>query len=74
MTDDSGNRQKKEYEPPKVTMISLRPEEAVLGNCKSANGACWSRGFNLHCVGHVTRSGLDSERSRRHHKSCSLRR
>ena len=38
MTDDSGNRQKKEYEAPKITRISLRPEEAVLGNCKSANG------------------------------------
>jgi len=25
---------KKKYEPPSVTTISLRPEEAVLGHCK----------------------------------------
>lgn len=30
---------KKQYEPPKIVTISLRPEEAVLGNCKiSATG------------------------------------
>lgn len=39
MTDENGNHQKKQYEAPRVTMISLRPEEAVLGNCKSASGA-----------------------------------
>jgi hypothetical protein len=27
---------KKIYEPPRVTTISLRPEEAVLGHCKTA--------------------------------------
>ncbi len=26
---------KKTYEPPRLTVISLRPEEAVLGHCKS---------------------------------------
>lgn len=26
---------KKQYEPPTVTQISLRPEEAVLGHCKT---------------------------------------
>ncbi len=30
---------KKPYEPPKVTQVSLRPEEAVLGNCKFAGVA-----------------------------------
>ena len=25
---------KKTYEPPRLAMISLRPEEAVLGSCK----------------------------------------
>jgi len=30
---------KKRYEPPRVTTISLRPEEAVLGHCKIAGGA-----------------------------------
>jgi len=27
---------KKRYEPPRVTAISLRPEEAVLGHCKTS--------------------------------------
>jgi hypothetical protein len=27
---------KKQYEPPRLTTISLRPEEAVLGHCKMA--------------------------------------
>jgi len=35
MNDQNGSRQKRGYERPKVTVISLRPEEAVLGNCKS---------------------------------------
>ena len=26
---------KKQYEPPRLTNISLRPEEAVLGHCKT---------------------------------------
>ena len=26
---------KKQYEPPTATQISLRPEEAVLGHCKT---------------------------------------
>lgn len=29
---------KKQYEPPRLTTISLRPEEAVLGHCKIAGG------------------------------------
>ena len=36
MMDEKGSRDKKNYEPPKVTVISLRPEEAVLGHCKNA--------------------------------------
>jgi len=28
---------KKMYEPPQLTTISLRPEEAVLGHCKTMN-------------------------------------
>jgi len=27
---------KKSYEPPRLTTISLRPEEAVLGHCKTS--------------------------------------
>jgi hypothetical protein len=31
--------QKKPYEAPKLIRVSLRPEEAVLGNCKFAGTA-----------------------------------
>ena len=30
---------KRPYQPPQLTTISLRPEEAVLGNCKIAGAA-----------------------------------
>jgi hypothetical protein len=30
---DDNNR----YEPPRMTVIRLRPEEAVLGNCKTSS-------------------------------------
>jgi len=30
---------KRPYEQPRLTTISLRPEEAVLGHCKIAGGA-----------------------------------
>ena len=39
MIDESQSETKKKYEPPKVTVISLRPEEAVLGHCKSGSAA-----------------------------------
>jgi hypothetical protein len=35
LNQDAG---KKMYEPPRLTTISLRPEEAVLGHCKSPSG------------------------------------
>jgi len=31
--------QKKKYEKPQITVISLRPEEAVLGHCKNSTSA-----------------------------------
>ena len=35
MSDESNQTEaKKPYEPPQLTAISLRPEEAVLGHCK----------------------------------------
>jgi hypothetical protein len=37
---------KKTYEPPRLTTISLRPEEAVLGHCKTLSG-----GGNLSAFG-----------------------
>jgi hypothetical protein len=33
--EENSNPAGKKYEPPVVTRISLRPEEAVLGHCKS---------------------------------------
>jgi len=30
---------RKSYEPPRLATISLRPEEAVLGACKTLHGA-----------------------------------
>ena len=39
MTDDNARLEKKQYESPKVTVISLRPEEAVLGHCKNASAS-----------------------------------
>ncbi len=34
---DSSETEKKRYEPPKLTRVSLRPEEAVLGACKTVS-------------------------------------
>ena len=39
---------KKIYQPPQLTTISLRPEEAVLGHCKTLSG-----GGNLSAFGCV---------------------
>jgi hypothetical protein len=43
---------KRPYEPPKVMAINLRPEEAVLGNCKIGNsaGPVSSTCGALHCM------------------------
>jgi hypothetical protein len=43
---------KKSYEPPQLTTISLRPEEAVLGHCKIAGsgGPVGSSCANLNCM------------------------
>jgi hypothetical protein len=48
--------QKKQYDPPQVTAIKLRPEEAVLGFCKSMSSAgqfssCHQPGGNCHGIG-----------------------
>jgi hypothetical protein len=40
------NKNKKLYEPPRLATISLRPEEAVLGACKTFNGGS---GFQSTC-------------------------
>jgi hypothetical protein len=39
MNNGNGDQKRKAYESPKITVISLRPEEAVLGNCKTASSA-----------------------------------
>jgi len=36
--EQSQTENKKPYEPPRLTTISLRPEEAVLGHCKTPSG------------------------------------
>ncbi|MGA8764195.1 MAG: hypothetical protein WB562_15110 [Candidatus Sulfotelmatobacter sp.] len=43
---------KKPYEPPQVTAISLRPEEAVLGHCKisGSGGPVSASCVNLTCM------------------------
>ena len=48
---DPGAELKKPYEPPRVMAINLRPEEAVLGNCKigSTSGPVASSCSTLHC-------------------------
>ena len=39
MKDENQDQPRRAYEPPRVTVISLRPEEAVLGHCKSFSAA-----------------------------------
>ena len=39
MTDEKPGQGKSTYEPPRVTVISLRPEEAVLAACKTQSAA-----------------------------------
>jgi hypothetical protein len=39
MHDESQAQAKSKYEPPRVTVISLRPEEAVLAACKTQRSA-----------------------------------
>jgi len=39
MKDENQDQPRRAYEPPRVTVISLRPEEAVLGHCKSMSAA-----------------------------------
>jgi len=44
--------EKKPYEPPQLTTISLRPEEAVLGHCKisGSGGPVSSSCMALNCM------------------------
>jgi hypothetical protein len=37
MDHELGQADKRIYEPPQLVAISLRPEEAVLGHCKTLN-------------------------------------
>jgi hypothetical protein len=39
MLEDETPKKKERYESPRVTIISLRPEEAVLGACKNLSSA-----------------------------------
>jgi hypothetical protein len=51
MKEISGRDEKKPYEHPKVTRFPLRPEEAVLGFCKS-NAATGPSGAGAGCRGY----------------------
>jgi hypothetical protein len=42
---------RKGYEPPKLMTISLRPEEAVLGHCKTFSGGGNNSAFGCTPVG-----------------------
>ena len=50
MKDEKESLAKKNYEQPRVTTIDLRPEEAVLGSCKSMTSA-GPVGSACHAVG-----------------------
>jgi hypothetical protein len=55
--DENPHKQLKKYEKPQVTVISLRPEEAVLGHCKNSTSAGPVSASCLHgsggaCSGH----------------------
>jgi hypothetical protein len=50
MNEATGKPAKKKYEQPTVTVISLRPEEAVLGHCKNS-GMSGPVGTNCTAVG-----------------------
>jgi len=47
---------KKPYEPPRLTNIGLRPEEAVLGHCKTA-GSINFGGNNCGLIGQCASMG-----------------
>jgi hypothetical protein len=51
--DLTQSESKKAYEAPKLTTISLRPEEAVLGACKTATGRdqCGNPCMSFTCKG-----------------------
>jgi hypothetical protein len=54
--DSNPKPEKKKYDPPQVTVIKLRPEEAVLSFCKSMSAAgqfssCHHTGGNCHRIG-----------------------
>ncbi len=47
-TSDRNSNGKKKYRKPSVRMIPLRPEEAILGSCKSATTGALNGGGG-HC-------------------------
>jgi len=59
MSDENNEWKKKTYEPPRVRVISLRPEEAVLGHCKSTSAA-GPVGGTCHVIGSGNCQGIGS--------------
>ncbi len=41
---NTNNNIKKTYQKPRLRQVQLRPEEAVLGNCKSGSGGAGASG------------------------------
>ncbi len=59
MSDETGAKQtsgRKPYAAPSVQKVPLRPEEAVLGNCKN-NTTAGPRGGNCRAVGVCSTQG-----------------
>ena len=54
--DEPTARQKKPYTKPEIRQVSLRPEEAVLGNCKTS-GATAGPSSNCSASGHCSTLG-----------------
>jgi hypothetical protein len=50
-------KQKKPYTKPEVTLIDLRPEEAVLGNCKTSGSSGPGSLGNCKPVGNCSTQG-----------------
>jgi hypothetical protein len=46
---DKGQHQKKHYIKPEVILVPLRPDEAVLGNCKVSGSPVSSVSFPSNC-------------------------
>jgi hypothetical protein len=54
---DATSPKKKIYQKPTLIEVSLRPDEAVLGNCKSSGASGPGGAGNCHPVGNCSSQG-----------------